>query len=530
MATAQRTRKPRLTIAEILRWVDAHFARTRKWPTVNSGKVREAPSGNWRAIDLALRLGFRGLPGGSSLAKLLAEKCGIPNRMSRPRLTYTQILAWADDHKRRTGRWPNQNSGPVLAAPGETWRGIHRALKRGDRGLPGGETLAGLLQRRRNVRSSRILPPLREPLILKWADNHYRRFREWPSPRSGRVVGAPHEEWPRINTALSCGLRGLPGGSSLAKLLAEHRGVRSKAHLPRLTYKQILAWADHHFAHTGEWPTRLSGRVLAAAHESWMGIDDALRRKLRGIRRRTSLARLLAERRGYRYFRNRPRLRERQILLWADAHLKRTGEWPDRYSGIVLDCPTESWPRITNALERGHRGLPGGSSLAQLLAEHRGVRNPKALPPLSYPQILAWADHHKDQTGDWPDPKSGPVLAAPDEVWRNINNCMVRGHRGLPGGMSLRQLLAEHRGIRNKGRLSTLTEMQVVKWGRRHLRQAGNWPNRNSGEVIGAPGEKWPNLDQALRVGLRGLPGGSSLSKLRSQYGDGSGEGPRFAS
>jgi hypothetical protein len=33
------------------------------------------PDEKWRNIDNALRYGLRGLPGGSSLAKLLAEKC-----------------------------------------------------------------------------------------------------------------------------------------------------------------------------------------------------------------------------------------------------------------------------------------------------------------------------------------------------------------------------------------------------------------------------------------------------------------------
>jgi hypothetical protein len=60
-------------VKQILEWADAHFARTGKWPTAASGPVAGAPGETWKAIDAALRRGFRGLPAGSSLAWLLAE-------------------------------------------------------------------------------------------------------------------------------------------------------------------------------------------------------------------------------------------------------------------------------------------------------------------------------------------------------------------------------------------------------------------------------------------------------------------------
>jgi hypothetical protein len=68
----------------------------------------------------------------------------------RPRrcspLTVEQILAWADRHRRRTGRWPSADSGPVLDAPGETWGALNLALWNGHRGLPRRLSLARLLR------------------------------------------------------------------------------------------------------------------------------------------------------------------------------------------------------------------------------------------------------------------------------------------------------------------------------------------------------------------------------------------------
>jgi hypothetical protein len=144
----------------------------------------------------------------------------------RPPITLALVLAWAADHRRRTGAWPITTSGRVLAAPGESWLALDRALRRGARGLPEGEGLAGLLQRKRGVRNKQNLPSLTEEQIVAWALAHRRRTGTWPAKSSGAIHGAPGEKWVNLNNALYCGLRGLPGGDSLARLLARRVGGR----------------------------------------------------------------------------------------------------------------------------------------------------------------------------------------------------------------------------------------------------------------------------------------------------------------
>ena len=56
-----------------------------------------------------------------------------------PPLTEEKLCKWAEAHWRQTENWPNENSGPVQAAPGETWGNVNAALREGLRGLPGGE-------------------------------------------------------------------------------------------------------------------------------------------------------------------------------------------------------------------------------------------------------------------------------------------------------------------------------------------------------------------------------------------------------
>src|SRR4051794_40970053 len=193
-------------------------ARRRAWAGAG-GRVAEAPGETWHAIGSALRLGWRGLPGGASLARLLDRGRGVRNRRDPPDLTEGQILAWAWAHRRRTGAWPDWRSGPIPEAPGETWGAVNTALAEGRRGLPPGGSLFRLLRRYAGGSAPASGPPLTVGQVLAWAEGHFRRTGLWPNVRAGRVPEAPGETWGRIDRALRLGLRGLPGGDSLPGLL-----------------------------------------------------------------------------------------------------------------------------------------------------------------------------------------------------------------------------------------------------------------------------------------------------------------------
>src|SRR5437868_5407865 len=87
-----------------------------------------------------------------------------------------------------------------------------------------------------------------------------------------------------------------------------------------------------------------------------------------------------------------PRHTIEKILAWADAHYARTGDWPSAASGFVTDAPDEKWSAINGALLDGHRGLPGGDSLARLLARERGRHHRLQQALFSEEKILEWAD------------------------------------------------------------------------------------------------------------------------------------------
>lgn len=350
--------------------------------------------------------------------------------------------------------------------------------------------------------------------ILAWADSYFERKGHWPSTRSGRVAEDSLRTWHSVDHALSKGFHGLPGGSSVAQLLAEYRGVRNPAALPRLTVEQVLAWADAHHRRTGQWPRLRSGCVYNEPTENWRAIDCALKRGFRGLPSNTSLAQLLVEYRGVRSLASLPKLTIRQILAWADLHHERTGRWPNRASGPVQGSSGETWSGIAEALRRRSRGLRSSSSLLRLLAKHRGVNDSRERPPLTIKQILAWADAHHARTGRWPKATSGPVVDAPGENWLSINTLLRTGGRGLPAGRSLNTLLAERREVPKKVWCPRLTIKQIRNWASEHLRRTGRLPTQKSGEIEGTFGVTWEAIDAALRRGSHGLPGGSSVSRL----------------
>jgi hypothetical protein len=305
-----------------------------------------------------------------------------------------------------------------------------------------------------------------------------------------------------------------------------HRRRKHSKNWPRptLTEDQILAWADAHHALKGRWPRKDSGFVPGSWTQRWSGIDSALQKGLRGLQGGSSLARLLAARRGVRNKKGLPHLTIRHILRWADLYHATHGAWPQPKTkpGGIPGTNGETWLAVDTALRVGQRGLPGGSSLSQVLADHRGVRNIADLPPLPVEQVLAWADAFHERTGEWPKQKHWPevIHGSGGETWGNVIQAVAKGLRGFAGGETLFDLLARHRGVRNVGHLPPLTKMQILAWADAYHAAHGEWPTCRCPEQVipDTGGERWFNIDQALRKGLRGLPSGSSLPKLLAKY------------
>jgi hypothetical protein len=87
-----------------------------------------------------------------------------------------------------------------------------------------------------------------------------------------------------------------------------------------------------------------------------------------------TLAQLLARRRGKRNHKALPALSAEQIRRWVRAHVRRTGHGPRRTDGPIPNACGETWGAVAQALNRGLRGMPGGSSLARVVRQCQAAR------------------------------------------------------------------------------------------------------------------------------------------------------------
>src|SRR5262249_37900374 len=100
-------------------------------------------------------------------------------------------------------------------------------------------------------------------------------------------------------------------------------------------------------------------------------------------------------------------------------------------------------------------------------------------------------------------------------------------NRGLPGQLTLAKLRDPNPNPGTPTPTPTPTPTshdrpsftieQVLSWARAHHTTTGRWPTRSSGRIPGTSGERWADIDPALRLGRHSLPAGLTLAKLLRQ-------------
>lgn len=342
------------------------------------------PGDTWKCYDKALRRGGRGLPGGSSLPKLLKDRFGERNISNLHSLDESFVVDRVAEYFQANGKYPrfDDRSQVLNGHPGDTWKRYDSALRNGRRGLPGGSSVADLLERHFGVCNPMNMPELDERFIVDRLIQHKSEFGSLPIAKSNTQVlgGYPCDTWKGYNSALVLGCRGLPGGSSLSKLMQTQFGVRNHMNLPRLTEEYISDRISDHHELLGKYPSARCRKQVVGGYEgdTWSGYNASLAQGLRGLPGGSSLAKLLSDRFGVRNIQDLPRLDENQIVSLAECHFNSTGNWPNRRSGYVIGGSTgDTWGGYESALHKGGRGLPGGSSLAKLLAPLKNRHKPK---------------------------------------------------------------------------------------------------------------------------------------------------------
>ena len=130
-----------LTLDRIGESIEAFFHERGCFPSLTTDECAAGLGIKWRSVDIYLRTGQRGLPGGSSLP---IEVDNIRKRLNRsPRvvpLSLDQIHAGIRAYQQRTGHWPTVTSGLIeeLGINAET---LNTRLAEGKVGLSGNSSL-----------------------------------------------------------------------------------------------------------------------------------------------------------------------------------------------------------------------------------------------------------------------------------------------------------------------------------------------------------------------------------------------------
>ena len=513
--------KSDLTEQIILAAVRGYLGRKGTLPSCESGDATldfGFPD-TWRRVDNALKLGNRGLPGGSSLGKFMLQHA---LKGEKPDLTEEKIVEAVRKFVARTGKLPSgDSSGDASEDFGfqETWRSIDHCLHGGYRGLPEGLSLAKLYLKH-GLKAEK--PDLTESVILAAAKRCQARTGRLPVGDSSKDAtedfGFP-ETWGSVNRALVLGQRGLQAkGSSLSELLINNHLKDAK---PDLTEGMIFAACQSFLARTGRLPQTISGEATVdfGFPETWSAINGMLATGGRGLKTKGSSLSSLLKKHGLQE--DKPDLTESMIFEAVQNHLARTGKLPKLSGDAACDFGfPETWEGVNGALRVGGRGLKTkSSSLSKFMFEH-GLKEKK--PDLTEAIMIKAAKKRLDRTGKLPSASSGDDATADfgfSETWASVNMALRAGGRGLPGGSSLSQLLIEH-GL--KDTKPDLTEEMIIEAAKTCLSRTGRMPSGDRGDNatadFGFP-ETWASVDKALQGGYRGLPGGSSLSQLLKKHG-----------
>ncbi|MBN8521251.1 MAG: hypothetical protein J0L77_05060 [Alphaproteobacteria bacterium] len=394
-----------LDLELIRRTILATRLETGKWPTQKAGLVQYGPYADGKTkfttLLAALRNGRRGLLGSSSLSEqcaILSEKHGLDyiNHLNQHDFDLGTIRETILKTRQQTGRWPTQKSGLVKHGPYAngriTFLALGKALSVGSRGLTGGSSLPQECEYVSNQfklnyvnvlkQSNYDLNKIRETIF-----ETRRQTGKWPSMERGLVKYGPYADgktkFHALNAALKNGLRGLPGGSSIAdqcSIVSEQFGLDYFNIFKQPNYdlekiREILLKAR---METGRWPTRSSGLVqyepYADGKTKYATFDAALRKGRRGLSGRSSLSQecaFVSKRYGLDYI-NLKAQPSYNLEIIHETILKTrqaTGQWPKMEWGLIqhglyADGKT-TFISIDSALRLGIRGLKGGSSLAR---------------------------------------------------------------------------------------------------------------------------------------------------------------------
>jgi hypothetical protein len=495
-----------------------------------------------RNIDISIIQGTHPLGG---LLRFTSGACG-PSTFQELRnaieanhlvLSTPMIIDWIRQYLACHGKKPKQTSGVIEFAGSEykniTWSAINAVLWKGGRGLPGGSSLAQLVEKEFGIKNRANIPLLTENKICEWIQQFIDKYKRKPIIADGVIEFAldeyAGETWGKINDSLMNGMRGMPKGSSLTKIIEKQFGIRGYCTPPNLSLDMIRNWIHQHITKHKKKPTVKNGIVEFAENEfkgiSWASVANAMSKGTRGLAKGLSLAQFIQKEFGISNHYSLPPISVSIILQWINAFIKKYNRKPTQNDGIIEFARSEykniTWHSVNFFLWKGGRGLPKGSSLAQFIEKKLGIRNRNIPPSFTEDQILDWIGQYFVKYKKKPTKTSGIVEFAERNyrgtTWSEIDSSFKRGKRGLHIS-SLAQFIQKKLDIKRRTHPPDLNLELILDWAQKYYSKYNIKPTAKNKVIEFAindhQGETWLAVDAALRKGRRGLAGGSSLANL----------------
>jgi hypothetical protein len=221
------------------------------YPDKDSGSIPDHPNITFAAIDEAY-LAQRGL-GKKSLERVLVEEGLIKGEEL---LSEDMIFDHCLKHLRKYKTWPSPINTEIETFHGDTWLRWDSLLTRGQRGLPGDNTLVQLIHKR----------------IAKQAERHIEQTGVAPNRQSGSLPDYPDITFEMVGTAFMAIKP--PRKTSLRTVLINEGVSNERPFSLDFVNDCIVAHLNKH----GEWPTRAMEYINDVEDETWKNWDNKLRK------------------------------------------------------------------------------------------------------------------------------------------------------------------------------------------------------------------------------------------------------------
>lgn len=376
--------------------------------------------------------------------------------------------------------------------------------------------------------------------VLKYAEKHGGRIPTGTSGDASEEFGFC-ETWAKVDKAGRNGGRGLPKGFTLRVAATEANLIQ---HKPLLTKERVLSAVAAYFADHGKHPNLNSGDAANyfGFPTTWAAVTNAGLSGARGLPKGFSLLQAAYE---LGIATEKPKLSPEMVRNAVQKYFEEHGVRPTQRSGEASKWFgfEETWLCVEQAGRQGCRGLPKGLTLAQV-AQELGLisEEPGLSPSIVLDAVRRFAEEHGGETPFHTSGDASSYFGYP-ETWRRVNDAGRLGARGLPKKFTLREAARtlnlchnapvivsstdaakkescnDHVSVNSAGEWSLADIVTAVK--KYALEHDGCAPTSRSGDATSYLGRSatWLTLDQELRSGDRGLPGGLSLAKIARAEG-----------